>query len=276
MSHRLWANIAVFAAIVGIASTSGFTADPPADKAAFDRQISDSLRDMHNKAADLFNAVKDYNGSYRMFQGGLHVVRPLLAHRPDVQQLIDQGLQEAERMASLPDRAMRLHKTIEDIRAKLRPPAEVKAGDPKPATPPLNSPPPVANPNPIAPMQTLWQRLGGEERVKKVIDQFVVLVITDPKIDFTRGGKYKIVTKEDEDALKSKLVAYISQVSDGTIPYTGKTMAEAHKGMGVTAEQFDTLAASLRVALKNNQVAEADIDELMKKVEATRADIVGK
>ena len=101
MSLRLWANLTVFAAIVGIASTSGFTADPPADKAAaFDRQLSDSLRDMHNKAADLFNAVKDYNGSYRMFQGGLHVVRPLLAHRPDVQQLIDQGLQESERMAS--------------------------------------------------------------------------------------------------------------------------------------------------------------------------------
>jgi hemoglobin len=273
MSHRLWANLAVFAAIVGIASTSGFSADPPADKAAFDRQISDSLRDMHNKAADLFNTVKDYNGSYRMFQGGLYVVRPLLAHRPDVQQLIDQGLQESERMASLPDRAMRLHKTIEDIRAKLRPPAEVKAGEPKPA-PPLNNPPPVANPAPTT--QTLWQRLGGEERVQKVIDQFVVLVITDPKIDFTRGGKYKIVTKEDEDALKSKLVAYISQVSDGTIPYTGKSMADAHKGMGITAEQFDTLAASLRVALKNNQVAEADIDELMKRVEATRAEIVGK
>lgn len=270
MSHRLWANIAVFAVIVGLASTSGFTADPPADKSAFDRQISDSLRDMHNKAAELFNTAKDYNGSYRMFQGGLLVVRPMLSHRPDVQQLLDQGLQEAEKLASLPDRAMRLHKTIEDMRAKLRPPLEVKAGDPKPA------PPPAPNPNPAPTTQTLWQRLGGEERVKKVVDQFVVLIITDPKIDFSRGGKYKIVTKEDEEALKSKLVAYISQASDGTIPYTGKSMIDAHKGMSVTAEQFDTLAASLRVALKNNNVADADIDELMKKVEATRADIVGK
>jgi truncated hemoglobin YjbI len=53
-------------------------------------------------------------------------------------------------------------------------------------------------------------------------------------------------------------------------------MAEAHKGMNITAEQFDRLLVSLRVALQNNKIADADIEELMKKVEATRGDIVGK
>jgi hemoglobin len=258
------------AGIVGLVRAEG-----PANPSATDRQLADALRDMHNKAADLFNGAKDYNGAYRMFQGGLYVVRPLLTHRPDVQAILDQGLQEADRVASLPDRAMRLHKTIEDVRAKLRPASETKPADSKIGPTPSTSPPITPTPPPPIAPEKLWTRLGGEVRVKKVVDNFVTLVILDPKVDFTRGGKYKF-TPPEEDALKANLVAFISSASDGPIPYKGKSMAEAHKGMAITAEQFDTLAASLRLALKNSSIADADVDELMKKVEATRGDIVGK
>jgi truncated hemoglobin YjbI len=279
MSHRQWTRQPFLLACFGLFLAMAARAEGPADKSALDRQLSDALRDMHNRAADLFNVTKDYNGAYRMFQGGLYVVRPLLNHRQDAQQVLDQGMQEAERLASLPDRAMRLHKTIEDIRAKLRPPGEAKPQEPKPAigiTPPTNPPPPATNPPAPAAAVTLWARLGGEERVKKIVDQFVTLVIDDPNIDFKRRGKYKFNTKEEEDALKAKLVAFISDASGGPIRYTGKSMAEAHKDMAITAQQFDTLAASLRVALKNNAIADADVEELMKKVEATKPDIVGK
>jgi hemoglobin len=256
-----------------MAGIAGFIrAEGPSNPSSQDRQLADALRDMHNKAADLFNGAKDYNGAYRMFQGGLYVVRPLLNHRPDVQAILDQGMQEADRVASLPDRAMRLHKTIEDVRAKLRPASETK---PAPATPPITNPPTNATPPPPVAPEKLWTRLGGETRVKKVVDNFITLVILDPNVDFTRGGKFKF-TQVEEDALKAKLVAFISSASDGPIPYTGKSMAEAHKGMNITAEQFDRLLVSLRVALQNNKIADADIEELIKKVEATRGDIVGK
>ena len=73
---------------------------------------------MHNQAADLYNAG-DANGCYRMFQGGLYTARPLLAHRPDIQQLIDQGLQSADRQASLAARAKSLHETIETVASEV-------------------------------------------------------------------------------------------------------------------------------------------------------------
>jgi truncated hemoglobin YjbI len=279
---------------------AGAAAAQDVEKASIDKQLSDALRDMHNRAADVFNVAKDYNGAYRMFQGGLYLARPLLNHRPDVQLILDSGLQEAERMPSLPDRAMRLHKTIEDMRAKLKPgaPPAPPAGEPKPA--PANPPPstPSTSPPPVNPMPTtpppitpplsepfppapsapitLWKRLGGEPRVKEVVDNLVTLVINDPKVEFTRGGKFNFTTKEQEDALKAKLVAFISSVSDGSIAYTGRNMADAHRGMQITTEQFDTFAASLRVALNNKKVDAGAADDLMKKVEATRADIVGK
>ena len=40
---------------------------------------------------------------------------------------------------------------------------------------------------------TLWDRLGGETNVKKVVHQFVLAAASDPKVDFTRGGKFKIL-----------------------------------------------------------------------------------
>lgn len=291
MSQRRWRQQAFLLSWVGLCICGAARCEQPVAKSTPEQQLSDALRDMHNKAADLFNVNKDYAGAYRMFQGGLYVARPMLQSRPDVQQLLDQGLQEAERTASMPERAMRLHRAIEDMRAKLRPAAEQKPADPKsPAAPapapPLNSTPnpntPAAPPNnPFPPppnlptTQSLWKRLGSEDGVKKIVDKFTTLVILDPKIDFTRGDKFKFDAK-GEEALKAKLVAYISSISDGTIPYTGKSMAEAHKGMAITAEQFDALVGSLRLAMRQNSVFESDIDELMKKIEATRGDIVGK
>lgn len=287
MSDRQWRQQAFLLAWAGLCFTGAARSEQPAAKPSADQQLSDALRDMHNKAADLFNINKDYTGAYRIFQGGLYVARPLLQHRPDVLQILDQGLQDAERTASMPERAMRLHRTIEEMRGKLRPGGENKPAETKPApapSPPLNpnpnpAPPvnPIPNPPPLnpPPTQSLWKRLGGEDGVRKAVDKFTTMVILDPKINFSRDGKYKLDAK-GEDALKSKFVAYISSISDGTIPYAGRTMADVHKGMAITAEQFDSLVGSLRLAFKQSEAFESDIDELMKKIEATRTDIVGK
>jgi len=59
------------------------------DTTTQDKLLADGLKEMHNKAADLYNGG-DTNGCYRMFQGGLVTARHCLAHRPDLQQVIDQ------------------------------------------------------------------------------------------------------------------------------------------------------------------------------------------
>src|SRR5262245_12588915 len=219
-------------------------AQTPTDPAALDKLVSDALRDMHNRAADLFNNTRDYNGSYRMFQGGLYMARPLVAHRADVQKLLDDGLAEAERLASVPERALRLHKAIEDMRAKLKPAAAKPPESPAPMPMPMGTPPsplapgtppvkppdgPAFPPPPAAPL-TLWKRLGGEENVRRIVEDFVTLVIIDPKVDFARNNKFKF-TEAKEAELKARLAAFISSVTEGTLAYTGRPMAEVHKDM---------------------------------------------
>jgi hemoglobin len=123
-------------------------------------------------------------------------------------------------------------------------------------------------------MLSLWDRLGGEPAVTKVVDDFFNYVNED-KIDITRGGKIKLDDKKTAD-FKKNVVAFISSVSSGPIPYRGKTMKEAHKGMGITGAEFDATSQALVKALKKNGVRQAEIDELVSAVAGTRKDIVEK
>jgi hypothetical protein len=134
MSRRL---AALTLAVVLSASAARGADDPKLpDPAAFDKLVVDSLRDVHNKGADLFNTSKDYVGTYRLYQGALEAVRPLLAHRPDVQKIIETGLAAAEREGNVAQKAFVLHDTIEGARKTLK----TAMVQPKPETPPAKKP----------------------------------------------------------------------------------------------------------------------------------------
>jgi truncated hemoglobin YjbI len=282
-----------------------FLASPAAaeETAAVDKQLAEALKDMHNKAADLYNAG-DANGCYRMFQGGLITARPLLAHRPDVQQLIDQGLQTADRQASLAARAKSLHETIEAIRSKLKPTIPAKPVDnptplpppmsvvpmsPAPMSPPPTPPnsPPILGPNPAtipaptppagptAGTDTLWKRLGEEDGVAKIADQWLMLALVSKEVNFTRGDKIK-VTKEKEEQLKRGFATYIGVLVGGpVVPASTRGMAEVHKGMNITPAEFDAFVGCLKTALEMNKVTPQDVETLIQKVNATKKEITG-
>jgi hypothetical protein len=102
-------------------------------KANIDRQVSDALRDVHDRGADLYNTGDSASG-YHIYQGGLIVARGMLGHRSDLQKLIADGLAAAERQPSVARRAFMLHELIEQVRGDLR--AGAKKGTELLAIPP--------------------------------------------------------------------------------------------------------------------------------------------
>lgn len=123
-------------ALAGLLAAGGgrAAADDPKlpDVKAFDKLVVDTLRDVHNKGADLYNTSKDFPGAYRMYQGALVAVRPLLGHRADAQKLIDAGLLAAEKETDAARKAFVLHETIEAVRKDLK----TAAAEKKPIDPP--------------------------------------------------------------------------------------------------------------------------------------------
>ena len=95
-------------------------AKPIGDPKAFDKVVVDSLREVHHVGRELYNTGKDFGGTYRIYQGALMAVKPLLTHRPEVQKSIDAGLAAAEKEPEMARKAFLLHETIEKTRGTLR------------------------------------------------------------------------------------------------------------------------------------------------------------
>jgi hypothetical protein len=134
MPNRKWSALVL--ALV-LSATAPAADDPKLpDVTAFDKLVVDSLRDVHNKGADLYNTSKDFPGTYRLYQGALEAVRPLLAHRPEAQKIIETGLATAEKEPDVARKAFVLHETIEAARKNLK----TAGTPPKPDGPPVKKP----------------------------------------------------------------------------------------------------------------------------------------
>ena len=122
-------------------------------------------------------------------------------------------------------------------------------------------------------MHSRVELLHWRQQVCVPFDDFVDLAGADPKVNFSRGGKYKL----DAAAialLKGQLLDFVSQATGGPYTYHGKNMKEAHRGMGITNAEFDAAAAHLKTALKKNGVKTPVAEEFMQLIAATRPDIV--
>jgi hemoglobin len=132
--------------------------------------------------------------------------------------------------------------------------------------------------DPPAKEKTLYDRLGGEDAIKAVIDDFVGRAAANPKVNFTRKGtpvEWK-PTPEAVDHLKKKLVELVGAVTGGPQKYTGRGMKEVHKGMMISQDEFDALAGDLKATLDKFKVPAKEQDELLKIVASTAPDIVEK
>lgn len=280
LRHPRWrkeTGLGLLALVLATAVQAG-QEPPPADGKAIDQHLNIVLRDVINRGRDYYNNG-DPAACYHMFHGALQVARPLLAHRPEAQKALQDGLAEAEAQPDMRRRAWVLRNVMDKVRNELK--GESAKADPvrpDPAKPEIR-PPDDRKPAErigIKPAEVkLWDRLGGLEAVTKVVDDFVALAGDDPKVNFSRDGKLKF-TDEQIAGFKKSLVAFVSAASGGPLKYTGKSMKEAHQGMAITNAEFDATVDALLRALDKNGVKEEDVKALRAAVEGTRKDIVQK
>ena len=122
--------------------------------------------------------------------------------------------------------------------------------------------------------KSLFDRLGGKKAITAVVDEFVANVAADARIN-----KFFAATAADPNRLasfKGKLVDQICQAGGGPCTYTGKSMKEAHQGMGVSTTDFNALVEDLVKALDKLKVGEKEKNELLSVLGPMKSDIVEK
>jgi len=116
--------------------------------------------------------------------------------------------------------------------------------------------------------QTLFDKYGGVPVVTEIVRDFYKRVMRRPNL-----RRYFVnVTLE---AVIHHQIAFVSMVM-GKTPhdYSGRSMREAHRGIGITTASFELAAELLSDTLVSAEVEQADIDAIMAKVASLRADIV--
>ncbi|WP_232698646.1 group I truncated hemoglobin [Brevibacillus daliensis] len=113
----------------------------------------------------------------------------------------------------------------------------------------------------------LYDNLGGEEAIGKVVDYFYELVLAD-------GTVNQFFANTDMDKQRRHQTKFISFALGGPNQYTGQSMAKAHENMNLQPGHFDAIVRHLHDALEHFGVKEADINQALSTVATLRDDVL--
>jgi len=121
----------------------------------------------------------------------------------------------------------------------------------------------------MAAQPSLYDRLGGKPAIVAVVDDFVGNVAADNRIN-------GFFAHADIPHLKAELVDQICAGSGGPCTYTGKSMKDAHHGMGIGTNDFNALVQDLQKTLNKFKVPDKEQGDLLAVLGPMKGDIVEK
>src|ERR1700730_10562624 len=122
------------------------------------------------------------------------------------------------------------------------------------------------------PEPTLYQRLGGREAIKLVVDDFVGNMAADPRVN----GRFKELDAARVAKLQTNLADQICDAAGGPCAYLGRDMKTTHTGMGITEAEWNATVEDLVKSLNKFKVGGKEQQELLSALGAMKKDIVGQ
>lgn len=115
----------------------------------------------------------------------------------------------------------------------------------------------------------LLASFGGREGLVRIMDDVMPRWLANPRTrPFFEGS--------DQERIKKQLVEQFCVVMNGPCTYSGRTMAEAHKGMAVSEGAFYALVEELQVTLNKQKVPFFAQNRLIAALAPMHRDIIDK
>jgi hemoglobin len=134
---------------------------------------------------------------------------------------------------------------------------------------------------------TLFERLGGQDGIVAIVDDFTQRVLQDPRVNWQRNGvqhggfsihRGKSVTWHDSPEnvalLKKHLAQFVVLATGGPAHYNGKEIKSTHAGMHIGNPEFDAALGDLKASLDKLKIPNKEQKELLSIIETTRPLIV--
>ncbi len=120
--------------------------------------------------------------------------------------------------------------------------------------------------------QTLYQRIGGYDKIAAVARDYFDLNRSDPRMSRFSGGRSQDSLRRARQLLIDQLCA----LSGGPCIYIGRDMKTAHGGLGISNGDWEATLHHLAAALDKNKISQKEKDEMLAIVDSYRKDIVEK
>ena len=118
---------------------------------------------------------------------------------------------------------------------------------------------------------SLYKRLGGYDALAKVTDDFIVRLATDK----TLGRFFVGASDNSKMRIRQLVVDQLCAATGGPCVYIGRDMT-AHKGLGITEEDWNISVKHLLATLTKFKVPEKEQKEVAAALTTLKADIVEK
>ena len=119
------------------------------------------------------------------------------------------------------------------------------------------------------PTDVLFQDLGGKDGIKKIVADFLPIVLSDARIK-------KQFNDADIEHLGKMLVEQFCELSGGPCKYAGKDMKTIHADLGISNAQFNALAEDLQTAMEKQGVSSRAQNKMLAKLAPMQHSIVTK
>ena len=114
---------------------------------------------------------------------------------------------------------------------------------------------------------TLYRQLGGQSGLVTLMDDFMVRLLADPRMN----PFFKDV---DQKHVKDELVIQFCQVSGGPCKRTGKDMKKAHAGFDIDKAAFNALVEVLQQSMDAQGIAFSTQNRLLAQLAPMHREIV--
>ena len=119
---------------------------------------------------------------------------------------------------------------------------------------------------------SLYKRLGGYDAIAQVTDDFIKALATDPKL----GRFFVGASDSTKGKIRQLVVDQLCAATGGPCIYLGRDMKTAHKGLGITEEDWNIAVKHLVETLTKFKVKEREQKEVAAALSTLKADIVEK
>jgi len=115
--------------------------------------------------------------------------------------------------------------------------------------------------------KSLFDRIGGMAAVNAAVDIFYAKVMADDRVNH-------FFRHIDMQKQSGKLKAFMAFAFGAPLPYSGKSLRDAHQHMHLTELHFNAVAEHLVTTLHELQVGQPLIEEVVRVVMTTKDDVL--